>query len=601
MKKRKLYITALLAVAIACFVCFGTTLAGAEPAKGTFAFKSGASVRYDEQTGLRFIVELSGESYADLVENETYKDGKNMKVYIAPAEYFEKAQGDMDALAAKAAVAEIKAESIYAAGDVYRANAVLANILYENTAKEFRAVAAIESAGERTYSEVSDARSIAYVSSAALADETKDYTSEQKELLNTFVQKAIAHAENVPESDFENGSYDVEIAMEESLLLELGEAVDLTATLAPAIGLYTEWKSDNEEVAVVDENGKVTAVGEGDAVITVTVYGKTATCNVHVKAYGVIADFETEEQLNKYIYRVTNEGELKTNLENGALKVEVLKGEAGFGGWQHFIVMPGTMKDFTKYAALNFDLRNPNNSAFSVEISLTGCAGATTITFAANSTQSYSIPICNIAPGGGDFSNITEVNFIITGSSISNDLNEFAVYFDNFRLSESFVLRDFEETGVSGSNCGVQNIYVMTDHGNTAYEYDETHGVEGSRSMKVTYRKDADNQWTMWPQIIVQNPSLKDFTGYRVAQIYVENTTGSTFTLILQLLYADGTEKTEIPVIVEKDFVGTVEFDLTGVKVDNLNELGFVVGTDGAFANDVNEVNYYLDNLSVIK
>lgn len=50
-------------------------------------------MRYDEQTGLRFIVELSGENYADLVEDGAYKDGKNMKVYIAPAEYFEKAHG----------------------------------------------------------------------------------------------------------------------------------------------------------------------------------------------------------------------------------------------------------------------------------------------------------------------------------------------------------------------------------------------------------------------------------------------------------------------------------------------------------------------------
>lgn len=34
MKKRKLCITALFAAVIACFVCFGVTLASAEPGKG---------------------------------------------------------------------------------------------------------------------------------------------------------------------------------------------------------------------------------------------------------------------------------------------------------------------------------------------------------------------------------------------------------------------------------------------------------------------------------------------------------------------------------------------------------------------------------------
>ena len=95
-----------------------------------------------------------------------------MKVYIAPSEYFEKAGTDLDAVAAKAAIAEIKAETFYAEGANYCANAVLSDVLYRNTGREFSAVAAIESAGVREYGEVSDARSIAYVSSAALADET---------------------------------------------------------------------------------------------------------------------------------------------------------------------------------------------------------------------------------------------------------------------------------------------------------------------------------------------------------------------------------------------------------------------------------------------
>ena len=42
------------------------------------------------------------------------------------------------------------------------------------------------------------------------------------------------------------------------------------------------WSSDNESVATVDENGKVTAIGKGAATITATVGKKTAACTVEV-------------------------------------------------------------------------------------------------------------------------------------------------------------------------------------------------------------------------------------------------------------------------------------------------------------------------------
>ena len=67
------------------------------------------------------------------------------------------------------------------------------------------------------------------------------------------------------------------------LELETGDTAKLTATLSPfdATDKIT-WKSSNENVATVD-NGTVTAVGAGTAVITVTTTGgKTASCTVKV-------------------------------------------------------------------------------------------------------------------------------------------------------------------------------------------------------------------------------------------------------------------------------------------------------------------------------
>ena len=73
---------------------------------------------------------------------------------------------------------------------------------------------------------------------------------------------------------------------------ELNLVVDgtdqLTATLSPEYTTETVvWSSDNEEVATVDQNGKVTAVAVGTATITATCGTQSATCAVTVKAQEV--------------------------------------------------------------------------------------------------------------------------------------------------------------------------------------------------------------------------------------------------------------------------------------------------------------------------
>lgn len=71
-----------------------------------------------------------------------------------------------------------------------------------------------------------------------------------------------------------------------SMRLKAGESETLTATLLPhnITEKKLEWTTDKPSVAKVDQNGKVKAVKEGTAVITVTTTnGKTKNCTVTVE------------------------------------------------------------------------------------------------------------------------------------------------------------------------------------------------------------------------------------------------------------------------------------------------------------------------------
>lgn len=79
----------------------------------------------------------------------------------------------------------------------------------------------------------------------------------------------------------------ISIEAEKETLTKIGESTELKVKIEPenADAQKLIWKSDNEMVDAVDENGKVTAIGNGMAIITVTTeYGKnTASIIITVK------------------------------------------------------------------------------------------------------------------------------------------------------------------------------------------------------------------------------------------------------------------------------------------------------------------------------
>ena len=87
--------------------------------------------------------------------------------------------------------------------------------------------------------------------------------------------------ENNPWNKLRLSSFSVK---ERYLSLEAGEVCALTVQRSPADSVYPKavWTSDNPLVATVDDNGTVTARGDGEAIITVTCSGFTDLCSVEV-------------------------------------------------------------------------------------------------------------------------------------------------------------------------------------------------------------------------------------------------------------------------------------------------------------------------------
>ena len=97
---------------------------------------------------------------------------------------------------------------------------------------------------------------------------------------------------------------------QETLNLTVGETQQLTATVTPenADDKTVEWTSDKPEVVTVNDEGVVTAVAAGEAVVTATIGGKTATCTVTVifppvDSEALIKTIKIPDRQNEGFYR----------------------------------------------------------------------------------------------------------------------------------------------------------------------------------------------------------------------------------------------------------------------------------------------------------
>lgn len=81
-----------------------------------------------------------------------------------------------------------------------------------------------------------------------------------------------------------------------------------------------EWSSSNDKVAVVNENGTVTAKGEGEATITVKVGTFTAECKLTVGPAASNAEMAVNKKYNKALGKTVNVYPSRQN-EGGTEKI----------------------------------------------------------------------------------------------------------------------------------------------------------------------------------------------------------------------------------------------------------------------------------------
>lgn len=134
------------------------------------------------------------------------------------------------------------------------------------------------------------------------------------------------------------------VTLPTTLELRVGETSTLTASVLPkdASDKTLTWSSSDENVATVDENGKVTAVKAGNAVITATASNNvSASCELTVAE---ISDFTiTDGVLTGYT------GSAKNVVIPDGVKV-IGEGSSVFGNDIESVTIPASVTEIADYA-----------------------------------------------------------------------------------------------------------------------------------------------------------------------------------------------------------------------------------------------------------
>ena len=204
----------LVALTLAFCVClsvfaFGkiTVRADEQAVESTVTMLGGASIRLDENSGIKFTAKISGYNADDV--------STSYGMIIMPYDFVGKYITDYTAYHANLNAKGVKyLDRIctpFEYNGEYFINYTMVDIKYSNYTREFIGVAYKKVGGEYTYATTNKANNVRSVAQVALlakedTDKFNDYTDEQKAVIEKFITYSSVVGETVISDDFASGS-----------------------------------------------------------------------------------------------------------------------------------------------------------------------------------------------------------------------------------------------------------------------------------------------------------------------------------------------------------------------------------------------------------
>ena len=268
--------------------------------------QSGASLYIAEDAerpALRFSCNITSE----LKEAVAADDSKQVAMLVFPLKFFEQVNTgeytyidwvtEFDKAGLDSYYLSVFEDNFNASGDDYYFRFRLENIPYGAMNMEVCALGVIvttNSDGSKTYQYSSfpdgvtyrsNARSVAYVASASLNAHTlgmETFDEAKLAKIKSYVNEAVDYANGLEEATNDNSKFAFSVYPSSSQNLSVGETLTLSVTVSPDVNVPIWYRSTDESVIIVDENGKITAKKAGTAVIGVYVAGEAFGITINV-------------------------------------------------------------------------------------------------------------------------------------------------------------------------------------------------------------------------------------------------------------------------------------------------------------------------------
>ena len=267
-----------------------------------FEVKSGASARLNEVTGIRY------KAYVpEPLREKAAKGTVTLGFLIAPTDYFEAAEAyrvgdtpdyvkEFELLSANTSAVPV--QPLYSLpveeNGAWIIQGSIATILYKNLNRSFSAVAFALEGGSYTYADyqTSNERSVSYVATAALNDPKMNYGDTEKGILQGIVNGGLDQAAGLNEEQSKAvGNRSFALSWRNTVAsLSVGDTKIFSVRTVVNYGeedllvaVPVCWRSSNESVLSVNENGEVTALKEGTVTLTAYVGEKSVVKEVTVQ------------------------------------------------------------------------------------------------------------------------------------------------------------------------------------------------------------------------------------------------------------------------------------------------------------------------------